>query len=326
MIAPPAPRNRAALHNAHVLKYEPTRMDIIAAFRILIRVAETGSFSAVARERGLTQPAVSRQIAALEQHLGARLLQRTTHSLALTEDGRDLLGHARLVVEAVERAESAIGPHHAGLSGRVRLGAGGTFGRIMVAPRIHRLLERHPALEIDLRLENRVVDMVHEGFDIAIRLGTIAETALIARRIGAVSRVIVASPGYLAAHPAPQTPEDLAVHSCILLVVAPPPETWRLQRDGRLVEVAVSGRFRTDSVEAVRAAVLSGIGLAELPVWMVQKALADGRLRQVLADWQPPPVPVHAVYPSLRNLAPRTRAVIDFLVEEFKGDPALAES
>ena len=299
-------------------------MDLLAAFRVFVRVAEAGSFSSVARELGVTQPAVSRQVSALEAHLGARLLQRTTRSIALTADGLDLLGHARTVLDAVERAEGAVGRTAAGPAGLVRLGSSVSFGRIVIAPRLPVLLARYPALEVDLRLDDRPSDLVHEGIDVAVRVGEITEASLIARRIGNVTRNIMASAEYLARHGAPQTVDELAGHECILLERAGHSNIWQLEGEDGLRDIPVHGRFRTDSVEAARVAVNSGMGLAILSNWLMERELAAGVVKHVLPAWTPPPGPVHAIYPSQRNLAPRTRVIIDFLVAEFRNDRALS--
>lgn len=300
-------------------------MDLIAAFRVFVRVAESGSFSAVARELGVTQPAVSRQVSALETHLGARLLQRTTRSLALTSDGMDLLGHARAVLEAVERAEGAVGRRHAGPAGLVRVASSVTFGRVVIAPRLPVLLARYPALEVDLRLDDRPSDLVHDGIDIAIRVGEITEASLIARRMGAVTRHVMASVDYLARHGTPTTLDQLAEHECVLLELSAHPNVWRLQSPQGVRDVPVHGRFRTDSVEAARVAVNAGMGLGLMSNWLMQAELAAGTVISILPDWTPPVSTVHAVYPAQRNLAPRTRAVMDFLVAEFRDDPALSQ-
>ena len=299
-------------------------MDLVAAFRVFVRVAESGSFSSVARELGVTQPAVSRQISALETHLGARLLQRTTRSLALTSDGQDLVGHARAVLEAVERAEGAVGRHHDGPSGLVRVSSSVTFGRVVIAPRLPELLARFPRLELDLRLNDRLADLIHDGIDVAVRVGPIAEASLIARRIGEVSRQIVGSAEYLARCGIPTTLEDLATHECVLLENSAHPDIWRLEGPEGTREVKVHGRFRTDSIEAVRVAVANGMGLAVMSDWLMSRELAEGSVVAVLPHWQPAVLPVNAVYPSQRNLAPRTRAVVDFLVQQFRADPALS--
>ena len=299
-------------------------MDVLAAFRVFVRVAEARSFSAVAREMGTTQPAVSRQVAALEEHLGARLIQRTTRSLALTEDGRDLLGHARRVLDSVEEAEASVGRRHSLPGGLVRVGTSSTFGRLYVAPRMSRLLERYPELAIELRLTDGMSDLVAEGIDVAIRVGVVQDSSLVARKIGSSRRVTVASAACIAAHGEPQHPSELERLPCVIFTAPATPAEWQFEGPGGPVSVHVSGRFRTDNGEAVREAVLAGLGFAVLPTWFFGTELVDGSLRPVLTGWEPPSSAISAVYPTRRNLAPRTRAVIDFFLEEFRLDPVIS--
>ena len=299
-------------------------MDLLAAFRIFVRVAEAGSFSAVAREVGATQPAVSRQVAALEEHLAARLIQRTTRSLALTEDGRDLLGHARRVLDCVEDAEAAVGRRHSAPAGLVRLATPASFGRLYVAPRMRRLLDRYPELSVELHMSDTVSDLVADGIDLAIRGGAVTEASLVSRRIGSSARHVVASADYLERSGEPMHPHDLAQHSCIVFLNNANPYEWRFNGPDGAVAVPISGRFRTDSSEAVRAAVLAGVGVALFSDWAFNEELASGQVRAVLREFQAERLPIQALYPSRRNLAPRTRAVIDFLVDEFRLDPAIS--
>ena len=297
---------------------------MLAAFRTFARVAEAGSFSAVAREMGATQPAISRQVLALEQHLGARLIHRTTRSLMLTEDGRDLLEHARRVLACVEDAESAVGRGSQSPAGLVRLAAPANFGRLYVAPRMRRLLDRYPELQVELHMSDAVSDLVAEGMDLAVRGGAVPDSSLVARRIGASARSVVASREYLARAGTPQQPGDLARHSCIIFMQNAHPNDWAFSGPGGAVTVRVAGRFRTDNSEAMREAVLGGIGLAVAPAWMFGPDLLAGEVEAVLTGYGAGQIPIHAVYPSRRNLAPRTRAVIEFLADEFRLDPALS--
>ncbi len=299
-------------------------MDVLGAFRTFIRVAETGSFSAVAREVGATQPAISRQVAALEAHLGARLVQRSTRSLTLTEDGRDLLGHARLVLDAVEQAEAAIGRQRIAPVGLVRLGCPASFGRLYVAPRIGTLLERYPQLSVELVIADDVVDMVQERLDLTLRVGAISDASLVARRVGSTVSIAVAAPDYLEQHGEPAHPADLESHDCVLFTRLADPHTWTFGGADGDVPVHVSGRLRTDSVEAMAEAVLAGVGIGLVPSWMLHDAVQTGRLRALLTDWRPSRRPISVVYPSRRFLAPRTRVVIDFLVDEFRLDPVIS--
>lgn len=300
-------------------------MDLLAAFRVYVRVAEARSFSAVARELGTTQPAVSRQIAGLEEHLGARLLQRTTRSLALTEDGRDLLDHARRVLQTVEEAESAVGRRHAIPGGLVRIATPTTFGRLYVAPRIRRLLERYPEMAVELRMADGVADLVADGIDLAIRATGVPDSSLVARKIGSARRITVASPACIASHGAPAHPSDLARLPCVIFTRNAAPNTWQFEGPDGALSVSVGGRFRADNGEAIREGVLSGLGYAVLPTWLIGKDLASAQLVPVLEQWEAPPGSISAVYPSRRNLAPRTRAVIDFFIDEFRLDPVISD-
>lgn len=299
-------------------------MDLLAALRIFMRIAETGSFSAVAREMGATQPAVSRQIAALEDHLGARLFQRSTRSLTQTEDGRDLMPHARAVIEAVEATEAAIGRRRVSPAGLVRLGCPSVFGRLYVAPRLHTLLTRYPDMSVDLAMSDTVVDMVQEGLDLSIRVGEVQDGNLVARRIGSTTAIAVASEAYLARAGEPMHPTDLAQHECIIFSRIPQPEVWNFDGPDGKFAVPVVGRLRTNAIEAVLEAAMAGMGVALIPVWMMRDELMASRLQQILQAWRPPRRPISVVYPSRRFLAPRTRAVIDFLVDEFRLDPMIS--
>jgi DNA-binding transcriptional LysR family regulator len=300
-------------------------MDLIAAFRVFVRVAEAGSFSAVARELNISQPAISRQIAALEDHVGERLLQRTTRSLTLTDDGRDLLAYAARVLDALEEAETAVGRRRGTVSGLVRLSVPVAFGRLYLVPRLGRLLGQHPGLEVELLLNDSLPDLVAEGIDLAIRPGMIADSSLIVKKIGSVSRYILASRDYLDRHGRPQSPADLAQHQCLVFTAHPHPHNWHFESRSGPVNVTVSGRLRSDNGDALREAVVNGYGIAALPAWYFAGEIERGEIEILLRAWEIPPVPVHQIYPSRRNLSPRVRVVMDFLQSEFETHPVLAE-
>jgi DNA-binding transcriptional LysR family regulator len=299
-------------------------MDLLSAFRTFVRITETGSFSAVARELGATQPAISRQVAALESHLAVRLFQRSTRSLTLTEDGRDLLSHARVVIEAVEEAEAAIGRRRVSPSGLVRLGAPTVFGRTYIVPHLSALLERYPDITLELVTGDDVVDMIHDRLDVSIRVGEIDDPTLVARKVGSTVSLPVASAAYLAEHGEPLEPADLAGRECILFTRRDNPAEWSFSGPDGVVTVSVTGRFRTNSIEAVLAGVVAGRGIAMVPLWMVRAELSRGEVRPVLQQYRAAPRAIFAVYPSRRFLAPRTRAVVDFLVAEFRLDPVIS--
>ena len=298
--------------------------DPLPLFRSFVRVVEAGSFSAVAREAGTSQPTISRQIAALEAHLGCLLIQRTTRSLTLTEDGRAFYETARRALEAVAEAETSVGRRKGRATGTLRLSAATVMGRLHILPRLPRLLERHPDLAVDLVLGDGFTDLVEAGIDLALRVGVLDDPGLVARRIGLSHRVVAATPAYLARHGTPQTPDDLRRHLCIVYAGLASGAAWPFQGPEGRLSIPVSGRLRVDSTEAVRAATLQGLGIGMVPVWhFVDGEFETGRLVRLLSAWDAAPLPIHAVYPTRRFLAPKVRAAIDFLAEEFAADPRL---
>lgn len=301
-------------------------MDLLAAFQVFVRVSESGSFSAVAREMGLSQPAISRQIAALEDHFGERLLHRTTRSLTLTDDGRDLLVHATRVLDSLQEAETAVGRRRGTVSGMVRLSVPVIFGRLYLTPRIGRLLEAHPALELDILFNDGLADLVAEGIDLAVRAGLVPDSSLIARSLGMVARYALASTDYLQRHGTPLVPADLEHHDCLMFTQGSSPTHWTFEGAGGKVSIPIRGRFRSDSGEGVREAVISGYGIGMLPAWYFRDEIQNGKVKILLRDWQVPGVPVHLIYPSRRHLSPRVRAVMDFLISEFSNESVFAET
>jgi DNA-binding transcriptional LysR family regulator len=300
-------------------------MDLLLHFRSFVRVAELGGFSAAARALNTSQPAVSRQVADLEARLGARLLHRSSTGVALTEDGLAFLDQARAALEAAEAALGTLGARRGEVAGRVRLGAGTAFGRLHVVPRLAALLERHPGLSVELRLGDVAADLVGDGLDATIRIGEITDPALVARRIGMTRRVVVAAPAYLERAGTPARPEELAGHECLLFTGLATGAAWPFTGPEGPVLVPVAGRFRADSSEAVRAAVLAGMGLYLAPIWLFAEELRDGRVVQLLPDWTPTLLPIQAVFPTRRQVPPRVRAVVDHLAAEFRLDPALSD-
>ncbi|PWS37454.1 LysR family transcriptional regulator [Falsiroseomonas bella] len=300
-------------------------MDLLLHFRTFVRVAELGGFSAAARALNTSQPAVSRQVADLEARLGARLLHRSSSGVSLTEDGAAFLDHARAALDAAEAALGTLGAQRGEVTGRVRLGAGVAFGRLHVVPRLPGLLARHPGLSVELRLADGAADLVEEGLDATIRIGALTDPGIVARRIGMTRRAVVATPDYLARAGTPGRPEDLAGHECLLFTGLATGEAWPFEGAEGRVLVPVQGRFRANSSEAVRAAVLAGMGLYLAPVWLFAEELREGRVVPVLPDWTPSLLPIQAVFPTRRQVPPRVRAVVEHLAAEFRLDPALSD-
>jgi DNA-binding transcriptional LysR family regulator len=292
--------------------------------RVFVRVADAGSFTSVASEMGQTQPTVSRQVAALETHLGRRLLTRTTRSLALTEDGRVFLESARLALEAMDEASGSLSDRGGAVSGIVRISASVAFGRLNLVPLLGRLMAAYPALDVDLVLDDRFVDIVEEGVDLAIRIGEMPDSGLVARRIGEIERLAVAAPAYWDRKGRPQHPRDLKYHDCLLYTSAQGRDVWSFETPQGLVKVKVKGRVRLSVSDAMREAVLAGLGVGLTPRSFWTDELVSGRVEQVFTDLPPRRSSIYAVFPTRRLIAARVRAVADFLAEEFAKCPAMA--
>lgn len=294
-----------------------TVADRLQWMRLFQRVAERRSFSAVARELGQTQSAVSKQVAALEQHLGARLLARSTHELSLTDEGRDYYRHCQRVLIALDDAEAAVGRGAQEPAGILRLSCSVAFGHYLLIPRLAAFLERHPGLNVDLRMNDERLDLVREGVDLAIRFGALPDSDLVAVPLGESRRLLVASRAYLARRGAPQRPADLAQHDSLVFSPANPQGRWTLGGPDGPHEVSLRGRLRLDSAIGVRAAVLAGLGIAMVPAWLFETELANGLVQPVLDAFAPPPIILHAVYARSRHVSARQRLLIDYLRDSF---------
>lgn len=299
-------------------------MDLLGPMQTFVRVVEAGSFTAVAAQMSTTQPTISRQIAALEEHLGARLLTRTTRALTLTDDGRAYYEHVLRVLEAVGEAESAVGRRRSKPSGLLRMATPVVFGRLHIVPRLPAFLTRHPEVSIELSMSDTFADLAEQGIDLAIRVGNITDPGLIAKRIGVVRRVTVASPAYIQAHGAPRTPHDLTGHECIFYTRLATGNRWEFAGPDGPLTVEIKGRFRADTSDAVREGVLAGLGIAVIPAFAFSDEIASGKVQVLLADHEPKRLPMSAVYASRRFVPLKVRAMIDYLAREFERDPRLA--
>jgi DNA-binding transcriptional LysR family regulator len=292
-------------------------MDTIEALRTFVRVVETGSLTAVAREMNASQSTISRHITQLEVHFGVRLLHRTTRHLSLTEDGAKLHGRARIILGLVEGMELALGQHKSLPIGHVRVAAPVSLGMLLMK-RVPALLARHPGLTVELVMQDRLGDMVEEGLDLAVTVGEVPGLSLIKRGLGTVTRIAVAAPDYLLRRGWPRQPDDFANHDCIVRRMTPGDEEWRLTGPEGTTGVAVRGVVSTNNHEAVRSAALNGLGIALLAEYLVVDDLRAGRLEHVLPEYGSETAPAYVVYPSRQHLALRTRTVIDFLIEEVR--------
>ena len=294
-------------------------MDSVAGMRIFVRVVDAGSFSAAGRQLGLAPSSVSRQISDLEYELGARLFHRTTRKLSLTEAGRLFHERAAQILVEVEEAKLAMSQIGGAPSGILRLTVPASIGRLHIAPALAAFQERFPAVQIVLSMTDRLVDLVDEGFDLAIRVGRQRDSSLIARRIGWGRRVVCGSPSYLEKAGMPKVPADLADHNCLTFRSHPGSNLWSFRGPKGTSKVRVSGGLFADNGEALCAAAVAGLGLILVPNWLVGIEIRRGRLRQVLGKFQvvPEASPLYAVYPHQRHLPPKVRAFVDFLVERF---------
>ena len=299
-------------------------MDLLGALGVLVRVVETGSFSAVARERELSQAAVARQISHLEEHFGVRLFHRTTRKLSLTDDGEILLGLARPVLDGIEGIEAALSRQSSSPVGLVRVGVS-TAGARFLAPRLSVLLADHPGLKVDLVVSDRISDMIEDRLDLVVRRGEITDASLVARRAGTFRLVAVGAPSYLERHGTPSLPAELATHCCLLHDTGPDSDLWRFSTPEGTQQIHVTAAFIANDSGAVHLATRSGQGIAFLPLIEVFDDLRAGQLVRVLSDFPSPALPISLAYPSRRHLAPRTRLVMEFILEQFREANALLD-
>lgn len=291
---------------------------------LFIRVVDSGSFSAVARSLGVGQPAISKQIAALEAYLGAQLLRRTSRSLTLTEAGHDFYESALRVMSDVEAAESQVGRGRIAPSGLVRANVAPVFGRFYVVPRLGEFFARYPGVAVELVVTDRLVNLVEEGVDVGIHNGELSDSSLVVRKIAQTPIVTVATPAYLAAHGEPKTPDALEGHACVIYAPQGAPRAWWFAGRFDRITHQPKGAFRTNDPEQIRAAVLADMGLAHTPGWLFASEIASGEVREVLRDYARPKLSISAVRPSGRFLASKVRVFIDFLAETFAEEPSLA--
>lgn len=302
-------------------------MDRLTLMEIFVCTVETGSFSAAARRLDVGQPAVSKAVAQLEERLQTRLLLRSTRGLTTTEAGQAYYESARRAIAMVDEADGAARGVNADLVGKLRVCAAVTFARLHVIPHIKRFLDRHPALDVEVMLDDRQIDLLENGIDVALRMGDLGDSSMTARRIATGRRLAVASPAYVAERGAPQIPADLARHEAVVyLRDSGGATTWSFERDSTELSVTVNGRLRVNAAEGVRAAVCAGVGVAIVSEWMFAPELASGAVERLLPEWSLPTIDLWAVYPSGRLASAKARAFTTFVQEIMAGDTATAET
>lgn len=280
-----------------------------------VKVVQTGSFTRAAESLGTQKAHLSRVITQLEKKLGVRLLERSTRALSLTEVGREMFERAVGILGAVDDAKRTAQKTQAEPRGVLKMTCGVEFGMLAVSRWIADYLQRYPEVQVQAEYTGRVVDLVHEGFDLAIRLGNLPDSSLAARKLGSLEYGLFASPAYLARRGVPATPADLASHDRLGFSGGSQSQTWHLHHGAEKVEVATAPRLLVNNSFAVRDAAVQGLGIAQLPLVVAQEQVGQGVLAPVLPQWKRPDVPVHAVFPSARYLTPKVRAFIDLGVE-----------
>ena len=292
-------------------------MDRLAAMEAFVRVVDAGSFSGAAKQLRIGQPAVSKTVAQLEDRLGARLLLRSTHRLTPTEAGRNFYERAKRAIEEADEAELAARGAAATLSGRLRFCGPLTFTRLHVLRALSIFLAEHLALDIDVVLEDRDIDLIAAGIDVALLIGRLADSAVAARKIGQCQRRVIGTPAYFAASGAPQTPTDLLAHQAIVYEQRDGGATWAFRQGTSETAVTVSGRLRVSAGEGIREGVLAGLGFAIASEWLFAPELKSGAVQAVLMDWSLPTVDLWAVFPTGRRASAKARPFASFVENQM---------
>ena len=299
-------------------------MDRLRTMSVFIAVAEETGFASAARRLNMSPPSVTRAVSELEARLGARLLHRTTRSVQLTEAGRRYLADCRRILSDVAEADRNAAGIHAAPSGLVTVTGSVMFGRVMLTPILLELLDRYPELSISTLFVDRVVHLIDEGIDVAVRIAELPDSSLTAIRVGSVRRVLCASPDYLATHGRPESPAELKGHQIIDFVNMTPGGEWKLHKDSKTYRFRPSSRLLLNTADAAIAAAVADRGITRVLSYMTAPQLASGALEIVLAGYEPPPVPVHVVHKEAGQTSGSVRAVVDHLVERLRSNPALA--
>lgn len=296
-------------------------MDSASEMGLFAQVVEANGFKAAGQRLGLSPSAVSKRISRLEDRLGARLLHRTTRSLALTEVGAVYFEHCRRILDEIAEAEREVADTMAVARGHLKVSVPLAFGPARIAPILPEFLERYPQVRVSVVALDRDVDLIGEGFDVAIRVARLRDSSLIARRLTSNRRVVCATAGYFAKYGTPRRPAGLDGHNCLVNTVYSPRGTWSFKKAAGLHSVQVRGNLEFTSPQALREVVLRGLGIGLLPAFLVDADLQAGRLRAVLTDYVSEDADVYLIYPHSRHLSPKVRVFVDFLADRFKDDP-----
>ena len=297
-------------------------MESLSDIAVFVQVVRNGSFTAAAEKLGLSKSVVSKYVTRLEDRLGARLLNRTTRRLSLTEVGQAFFERSQRALGEIEEAEAEVSRLQGEPRGELRLSSPMSFGILHVAPLLPAFQARNPELTVDMVLDDRKTDLVDEGFDLAIRIGELPDSSLVARRLGPCRHVVCGSPAYFARNGVPQSPEDLADHPALTYRYQDAPAEWRLvDGDGNCHQVAINSRLQMNNSLALREALLKGAGVTLTPTFVVGSEIKAGLLMAVLSKYKAMEVSIYAVYPQRKHLSPKVRAFIDYLSEQISDPP-----
>lgn len=289
----------------------------LVALKAFIAVVETGGFNRAADQLGASAAAVSRRISGLEGALGVKLLHRTTRQIDLTEAGRQFYSDVVSIIESLEEAEEKIQTGRETIKGSLRIAAPLSFGIVRIAPMLPVFMKQHPELKVHLQLEDRFTDLVAEGIDVAIRIGALKDSTLVATRLASIPVIFCASPEYLARHGEPEIPEDLSAHECLHYSLLSTRENWTFSTGVDAPDVEISGPLSTNNGDVLKEAAIQGLGITGTPTFIVEDALEDGRLKAILTDYNPEPLGLYAVRPSRHFTPARVRTLIEYLKEQF---------
>ncbi len=288
-------------------------MDFVACSRMFVRVVESGSFSAVATENETTQPTVSKHVSALETHLGAKLFNRSTRKLSLTEAGSEFYDRCKRILSDIEEAESSIGHRTSTPGGLLKVHMPITFGRMHILPRLWAFMQAFPDIHLDIRMDDHYANLIEEGVDVAIRIGPLSDSNMIARKIGTCPRATIASPSYLQKHGTPANIQELTQHNCVVYSLLTTGNEWHFNSNKGHESIRVTGNFIANSPDAIREAIVAGVGIAVTPLWLIDDCLQRGEVVTLLNNYNPTPLEIHAIYPERKYVPEKVRCFIDHL-------------
>nr|WP_198982675.1 LysR family transcriptional regulator [Herbaspirillum sp. ASV7] len=295
------------------MKYHDRHTEIEA----FVAIAKFKNFGMAAYSLAMTASAITRKLQSLEARLATRLFQRTTRRITLTEAGQRYLLRCEQWLAQLQDADAEIAELRDAVHGCLRVSVPVNYGRLKILPALSEFMDRYPALKVDIDFTDRYVDLLDERIDVAVRVGRLEDSRLVARKLGDNQRMLVAAPDYLARHGMPQHPRELLQHSCLHFAYYMDGDTWRLEREGEWTEIPVTGRLRANNAEALYTAALAGAGIMQSAKWIVGQAVAEGCLIPVLTQWRPQASQIWAIYPSARYLSPKVRAFVDFYVDKL---------